>query len=132
MHPKDRGKLFWGGIYKKMIWDTAFLLYFFLSLVSLYGFILFSWWWVKIGEVSDVYAYVTYLFASLVFINAPQAYVRYVFVESGTNVIYDSIVTSTIWTLRSTPCLIVISVLVVKMTLRAYRTIRSAKRFKVE
>ena len=115
-----------------MIWDAAFLLYLFLTLVSLYGFILFSWWWAKIGEVSDVYAYVTYLFASIVFMNAPQTYIRYIFIIDGTNTVYDSIVVSTMWTFRSVPCLIVITILVCKMTLRAYRTIRTAKRFKVE
>jgi hypothetical protein len=109
--------------------DIAFLSYAVMCLVSLYGFLLFLWWWYKIKKVSDVYAYITYLFASMVFVFAPQIYARYLLFVDKEN--YTDLLRSSTWELRSIPAIIVLLIICIKMTIRTYYTIKSSKRFEL-
>jgi len=60
-----------------MILDQAFILYTLSALFSLYGLILFVWWWIKAVKVSGMYKYLTLFFLSNFILMGTNSFARW-------------------------------------------------------
>jgi hypothetical protein len=58
-----------------------------LAVVALYGFCLFSWWWLKHDGASAVYIYLTILLLGIGIDNTVEAYVRFTWINTHADVI---------------------------------------------
>jgi len=101
--------------------DIAIILYTSISIISLYGFFLFLWWWKKSNniKVGPVYAYVTFLLLGL-FINfSLAAFVRSCRLAESSVDLYRL---HTKWWWHARPVLLLLSVLLIvgHMSWRAF------------
>jgi len=98
--------------------DMSLVFYLIAVAVSLYGFVLFLWWWKKVGAATDVYIYVSLLFGTNAFSDAVAAYSRYLRLNHPIDFVEFS--TSCWWLLRRVPEIIVLIILVSRMTWRVH------------
>lgn len=108
--------------------DFCFWSYIFTASVSLYGFLLFAWWWKVSGHASEVYIYVTLLMLANFAYYTFNSYARYVFINDVANLnTYEVIITSTFWKIRAVPELLIITIVVVRMTQRACKSVKASR-----
>jgi len=103
--------------------DQTLIIYILSTTVSLYGVILFGWWWIKVKKVSAMYMYITFLFISdfiLMIINAFTRYQRNIESE-----FYMNIFEQWWWPARLYLHLAVILAIVIHMTLRAKKNFKN-------
>lgn len=112
--------------------DPCFWIYVAIVLVSIYGFLLFVWWWRKVGHPSEVYIYFTILLASEAFYNFFNALARHLRFNDNDLSDYMGLMDHPIWNFRAVFHLIILSTIIGKMTLRVISTLKKAKRFKLE
>ena len=100
--------------------DLTFLLYIAVTVVSLYGFVLFLWWWTRTRtfKVGPVYAYVTFLLLGLAIDHGLATLVRaYRFISHDT---YTAMHVSWWWPARTVLLLACISLIVLHMSWRIF------------
>lgn len=102
-------------------WNIPTFFYGAILVVCLYGVVLFSWWWWKIGRATEVYGYVTALFAGIGLTAAIGLRARFLHANFS-HVIYDNFVISWWWALGPLFVLIVLCFIVGRMTRRIWRT----------
>ena len=98
--------------------DLALVMYSAGVVVSLYGFFLFLWWWKKVGSATDVYIFISLLFAANAFSDATAGYARWLKVYSPDQ--YLTFMDCGVWAWRRVPELIVLIVFVSRMTWRVF------------
>ena len=103
--------------------ELTFLLYLAIIIVSLYGFSLFLWWWIRTKHASEVYKYVMILFLAISFDFIFAFIARVLFVTKA--YIYNDFLTSFMWTIRSLPLLIILFTIVFRMTNRVRSTLNN-------
>jgi len=109
---------------------TAFHMYAVNAAISLYGALLFLWWWRKTGRATGIYILVTVLFVAEFIEKTVFAWLRYI-IQYGpypTTVAHREIVTSPQWWLVALPTTIAFGLIVVVMTRRIFRSNRAMKR----
>lgn len=100
--------------------DLTLIIYLIITLVSLYGFAIFGYWWWYKGSASRMYVYITFLFLGLFFNYAGVSYVRYLF---NSNIIArDDALYSWWWLSRSWLVLVIIMLITGQMTYRMFIT----------
>lgn len=98
--------------------DWTAWVYIIIAFVSTYGFVLFSWWWWRMGRATEIYVYLTIMFLGIGISAGIGAYSRVWHVLSEPY--YHQFIKSFWW--ASGP-LVVLSVLIainVRMTRRVY------------
>jgi hypothetical protein len=106
---------------EEMIDYTALVGYILNFIFSFYGFILFSWWWYRIGKTTEVYAFITLLFFAEALFFGGSVYARFTKIVDPDDFI--NVVTSHAFALRSYFHTIILALIIGRMTCRAYRTI---------
>jgi len=107
----------------------AFHIYFITSIICLYGFLLFIWWWRKTGKATEVYKYITVLFFAEFIEKLVFTLLRYASQygsESGME-LHRQIVTHYLWWTIGIPTAIAFGLIVVAMTLRVRKTLYNIK-----
>jgi len=112
--------------------DPCFWVYVAIVVVALYGFFLFVWWWHKVGHASEVYFYFTALLFSEALYNSFNALARYFRFNDSDLSDYMQLMDHPLWQYRAILHLIILTVIVARMTMRAVSTMKKAKRFKLE
>jgi hypothetical protein len=111
------------------LYDLCFWIYIGISLMSLYGFSLFFWWWRLGGQASEVYIYIMLLMLSNFIYYSINGYARYSFINDVGNLNdYEAIISSVFWNVRAIPNLIIITLIVARMTRRAQKTMLARRR----
>lgn len=99
-----------------MLNDFPAIMYVLIVAVCGYGFGLFLWWWHVNGHASEVYIYVTLLFAAIGFSNAMALYARmWLLVEPNSHHLF---VNTVLWKLRMVPMTLLLLSIVIRMTQR--------------
>jgi hypothetical protein len=112
-----------------LLGDLCFWVYIGIAIISLYGFCLFFWWWRLGGHASEVYIYVMLLMLSNFLYYSINSYARFIFVTDINNTnAYEDIINSLFWNVRAIPNLIIISLIVIRMSIRARHTVSAMKR----
>jgi hypothetical protein len=96
--------------------DNVLWIYICSVVISFCGFGLFVWWWRKIGSATNIYIYVSLLFATNAFSDVLAGYSRYlkrVNIEE-----YLELNDSGLWIFRRIPELIVLFIFVISMLRR--------------
>lgn len=91
------------------------------TFLGAYGFLLFMWWWIKVGSATEVYAYVCFLFGAAALMMGFGVASRLILELYGMETYY-AFIHSTPWILKSIPLLIVMFLIVLRMTVRVIRT----------
>jgi hypothetical protein len=104
-----------------MTLDLIFYIYIFGALVSCYGFGLFLWWWKTVGVATDIYALIAFLFLTNGFSDSISVYSRYLKLYGNPNEMLE-FHSCDIWLYRRVPEIIVLTIIMVKMTLRVITT----------
>ena len=102
-----------------LLTDLTFWSYSLCTLLSIYGFILFAWWWWKIGKASEVYIYITLLFLGNFLFFAGSLHARILRFTNPQEAL--KLVDSFIWSIRTYLHTIITILIVVRMTRRAMR-----------
>lgn len=97
--------------------DMAFVVRILIVAICLYGFALFSIEWIRLRKASEIFAYITALFAALAFEHASGAYARIIRVLYG-ETSYLDYTDNIMWASRLLPSLFVLLILVSSMTTR--------------
>ena len=101
-----------------LVFDAALVMYILVSLISMYGFVLFIGWWVKSGcKASMVYYYVMFMMLGICINEAMSGLARYSKLNEGTSE-YLAFLETTCWKFRLTPLLIVLVCIVFNMSYR--------------
>jgi len=93
--------------------DTAMALYVSTFCVSIYGFFLFMFWWIKVGHASPVFAYITFLYGGIGLANFVNINTRIMSLEKDFDYLFEWW-----WPWRSVVILVFITVIAVHMTYR--------------
>jgi hypothetical protein len=112
--------------------DVTLWLYVAIAVVSAWGLFLFIWWWKNIGNASEIYIYFTILLASKAFYSGLGAVARYFHINDNDLSDFSDFTNSFVWTTRSAIHLFIITVIVIRMSMRMFATIKKANRFKLE
>lgn len=112
-----------------LISDFVLVTYGITILLSLYGFLLFFWWWLKIGKATEVYLYVMFLFGAIVFAIGGAFHGR-VYTITGQHEAFHSLVTGPLWKIRIVPVTVVIALIVARMSRRVYLNSKAVSRFR--
>lgn len=99
--------------------DVGFIVYFIDVILSAYGAGLFSWWWLKNGTASSVFAYVTLIFLGELVEAIFSLYARYTIIIMGAHSHYELIM-GAFWPTRKTVTIIALACVVVHMSYRAF------------
>jgi hypothetical protein len=102
-----------------MLNDFTAIMYVLTILVSLYGLGLFLWWWHVNGHASEVYIYVTGLFAAMAFANIIALYARLSLLVSPET--HFEFVNTFMWEVRMVPVFLTLILIVARMTARAVK-----------
>jgi hypothetical protein len=86
-----------------------------------YNFILFIWWWKKMGSVSEVYAYITILFGAGSFTFIISIIGRGIYHLSNPET-YDKFIHSWLWGIRTVPVALAILLISIRMTQRVIKS----------
>jgi hypothetical protein len=111
--------------------DVCFWMYIMVSFVCLLGVLLFEWWRRWAGEASDLYICVEVLFFSILYNQIFQAWARFKFINDLANVIdspYEALISTSLWSVRMLPELIILIIIVWKMSFRACTTVHRVRR----
>lgn len=101
------------------------------TLLGVYGFILFLWWWIRIGSATEVYAYVCFFFGTAGVMMGFGVVSRVLHDICGYEC-YERFIHSRAWTLKSIPLLVVMFLIVLRMTIRVIYTFQYEKGTKRE
>jgi DNA-binding response OmpR family regulator len=107
---------------------TSFHVYFLNSLVCFYGLLIFLWWWNKTGKATEIYIFITCLFAAECFEKSLLAFIRYILTYDKNPELFREIITSWYWSYISLPTTLVFLSITFLMTKRIYSTYRALKR----
>jgi hypothetical protein len=110
----------WETVLNLLQTDTPFLLYFISALISGYGVLLFTWWWVRQKNASPVYIYVTVILIGMCNRNGVELVGRYYVVTCPNTFI--EFTKMWFWSARVSVQLVAVSFMVVHMT---YRVLKS-------
>jgi hypothetical protein len=102
------------------MFDIALFLYIWTSLACWYGFALFLWWWYKVKRASKVYAYMTFLLAGIGYATTMAGVSRVYFLTGNYDFVHN-LLASHVWEYRLVPMSVILTVIVVRMTLRIKR-----------
>lgn len=100
----------------------AFFLYILNVAICLYGLSVFVWWWSKTGKATNMYAYVTLLFAAALIEKSAHLWSGYILVFKNDHKSFVDIILSPTWYLASIPTLTIFSLMMFSMTKRIYKT----------
>ena len=81
-----------------------------LAIISFYGFCLFSWWWIKKGSASSVYAYVDFLLLGISIRSIVDAFI----------IVHPEIIDTWIWIARLLLCFLFVGAIVLHMSYRVF------------
>lgn len=90
-------------------------------LVSIYGFVLFAWWWYRVGRATEVYAYVTGLYFTIGWAAFVAIYGRWIHANYN-EVVYTSFQNSYKWYMPFGGIFLIMLIVASRMTRRVYRT----------
>lgn len=108
-----------------IITDVTFYIYALAAFAGLFGFFLFSWWWMRVGSATDVYIYVSFLFLTNAFSDTVALYARYLRnIDPARMTIFHDCY---LWDFRRIPELIVLIIFIVRMLLRVNEVLELEK-----
>lgn len=109
---------------------TAFHLYSLNAAVSVYGAVLFLWWWKKTGRASSIFILVTILFMAEAIEKSIFAWLRYhlQFGPFPGQIIHQEIVMHPFWWTVALPTTIGFGAIAIVMTRRIYRSNQAMKK----
>jgi len=99
------------------MFDVALFVYIWTSLACWYGFGLFLWWWIRQKKASKVYVYMTFLLAGIGYATSMAGVSRVFFLGGDYNAVHR-LLDSRLWEYRLFPMAIILTVIVVRMTMR--------------
>jgi len=109
-------------LWSLVISDITCLSYVIVSIVSLYGFFLFLWWWFETGKgnvpPSAVYVYVMFLLLGIGISNTMTFVARLFYLMESVD--FDTFLSSRLWVARVWIILLSVSGIVGHMTVRVY------------
>jgi len=109
--------------------DITFYIYFLAVFVSLFGFFLFGWWWIRIGSATDVYIYVSLIFLTNAFSDSIALYARYLRnIDPSCMTIFHN---TYLWDFRRIPELTILIIFIVRMLMRVNEVYKLEKRGEV-
>ena len=101
-----------------MKFDITLYLYGVETVMALYGFCLFSWWWIKVKKASPMYVYVTLMFLSIFLRTSVSTYARWLRCnEPGC---YYDFMTGWVWSGRLYLQIIITGAIISHMSYRAF------------
>jgi hypothetical protein len=112
---------------RTIITDPTIIVYFLCMLSSFYGSILFLWWWLRQGQASSVFIYVTLIFFGEFIESAVCTIARTLLALRHFNE-HSIFITSWIWPTRKGATLLAILFIVIHMSIRIYSSIKSVDR----
>lgn len=111
---------------QKVLSDPGTIMLLIGTSLGIYGFVLFLWWWIRIGAASEVYAYICFLFGAAGVMMGFGMVSRIIDDVYG-HTEYYAFIHSWYWTWKSIPLLVIMFLIVVRMTIRVIRTFRYEK-----
>ena len=113
----------------KVLNDFVAFSYAVVIMLCLWGFVMFFWWWRKIGKATEVYLYIMSLFGSMVFAIGGALHGR-IYTITNQHESFHSLVNSFLWRVRMVPVAIVIALIVFRMSQRVYLNIKASRRLR--
>ena len=107
-------------IMSKLFEDLAFWSYLYNGAISLYGFLLFAWYWKKVGRASDVYKFFTILLLSIAIVYGGNVHIRIIRAADHHKAIQFS--DSLLWYARTWLEGLVLTIITFRMTKRVITT----------
>lgn len=101
------------------LYDLTFILYMLIIFFSVFGSGLFVFWWIKLGEASSVYSYVTAFLLGSTVNQSIEAYARYLFLVDSPEA-SDIFCMSAVWPLRLVIWLMALAAMVTHMAYRVF------------
>jgi hypothetical protein len=111
------------------VWRIGFWIDLVQTVIGAYGGFLFAWWWFVLGRASTVYAMVMAIFFGFAIQNGVNLYYRHCLLIDPSTCVER--MHGMIWNLRDVLTTIGLTTMVVAMTLRAARTIKSVREIEV-
>jgi hypothetical protein len=102
------------------IWDFGTLSLIIPTIICLYGFILFAWWWRRIGSATEVYAYMTFLYLTATIPLGVGVWQRWLYHNQPE--FHDYYIHSNWYGIRTIPLIIALILITGRMTQRVIRT----------
>ena len=99
--------------------DHVFILYIIITITAVYGSGLFIWWWIKQGQASAIYMYVTLFLIGSAIEHGVEGYVRYIHLLQGESAM-GLFQHCWVWAARLYVWLIAIVAIVIHMSYRAF------------
>jgi hypothetical protein len=106
---------------QNLINDIAFWSYVANGGIALYGFIIFAWWWRRVGRASEVYQFFTYLLLAIFIVYGGNVHIRILMAIDPQRALDFS--NSVPWYVRTWLEGIVLLIIMVRMTQRIFRTL---------
>ena len=100
--------------------DPTIWVYLLTLLIAIYGVGLFTWWWIKKGSASSVFAYVTFIFLGEMVESSMSLYSRVLRIECG-QAIHEAFATGYLWPARKLVTMAALAFIVIHMSYRAFR-----------
>ena len=107
--------------------DPTIWVYLVTLLISTYGAGLFSWWWIKKGAASSVFAYVTFIFLGEVVESGMSMYARMLRLGHD-QADYTTFIACVLWPGRKLVTMLALVFIVVHMSYRAFRKLPRGER----
>jgi hypothetical protein len=100
--------------------DPTIWVYLVTLLIAFYGVGLFSWWWIKKGSASSVFAYVTFIFLGEIVESSMSMYARVLRIGYGQSA-HEAFTSCAIWPTRKLVTMLALAFIVIHMSSRAFR-----------
>lgn len=115
-------------MFNNILTDPVMWIYTYDMVICLAGFIIFLWWWIRLRTASEVYAYITFLLLA-------TAVERLIALSVRALMYYDiekagDALNSLAWILRTIPGTVIMGLIVLRMALRACRTLRLERKYR--
>ena len=106
-----------------MLFDSTWWLYVLITFLSIYGLMLFSWWWGRVGKASPMFIYVTLLFLAHLICFGLGAYARTMrFLDIAEYIrLMDAWQGSWLWPARLVLLAVILFLITSHMTIRVIR-----------
>jgi hypothetical protein len=100
--------------------DPTIWVYLVTLLIAFYGAGLFSWWWIKKGRASSVFAYVTFIFLGEIMESGMSLYARVLRIGYGQSA-HEAFTSCALWPTRKLVTILALAFIVTHMSYRAFR-----------
>ena len=100
--------------------DPTIWVYLVTLLIAFHGVGLFSWWWIKKGRASSVFAYVTFIFLGEIVESGMSLYARVLRIGYGQTA-HEAFTSCALWPTRKLVTMLALAFIVIHMSYRAFR-----------